>query len=68
MRSTELRLAEQLLEMDVADVARVVVPGDDDERLALEPVEVALGLRVLLLEAEGGQVAGADDDVRARAR
>jgi hypothetical protein len=59
-------VAEQVLEVDVADVARVVVPGDDDERLALDPVEVALGLVVLLLEAERRQVAGAHDDVRAQ--
>ena len=57
-------VAEELLEMDVADVARVVVPRDHDERVALEPVEVALRLDVLLLEAERRQVAGADDDVR----
>ena len=62
-RSTELRVAEQLLEMHVADVARVVVAGDDDERVALDPVEVALRLGVLLLEAERRQIARADDDV-----
>ena len=33
--------AEQLLEMDVADVARVVVAGDDDHGVALDPVEIA---------------------------
>ena len=33
-------LAEEVLEVDVADVPRVVVAGDDDERLALDPVEV----------------------------
>ena len=57
-------LAEQLLEVHVADVARVVVAGDDDERLALDPVEVALRLQVLVLEPEGRQVARADDDLR----
>jgi hypothetical protein len=31
--------------------------------LALELVEIPLRLRVLLLEAEGGEVARADDDV-----
>ena len=56
-------VAEQLLEVDVADVARVVVARDDDERLALDLVEVAPRERVLLLEAEGRQVARADDDV-----
>src|SRR5262249_20173831 len=57
-------LAEQLFEVDVADVARVVVSGDDDDRAARERVEVTLGLRVFLLEPEAGQVTGADDDVR----
>ena len=57
-------LAEELLEVDVADVARVVVPGDDDERLALEPVEVLLRLDVLRLEPERRQVARADDEIR----
>ena len=50
--------------MHVADVARVVVAGNDDEAVALDPVQVVLRERVLLLEAEGRQVAGADDDVR----
>ena len=31
---------EELLEVDVADVAGVVVPGDDDERVAVDPFEV----------------------------
>ena len=56
--------AEQLLEVDVADVARVVVAGDDDHAVALEPVEIRLRLHVLVLEAHRRQVAGADDDVR----
>ena len=56
-------LAEELLEVDVADVAGVVVPRDDDERLAVEPVEVGLRLRVLRLEAVRRQVARADDDL-----
>jgi hypothetical protein len=50
--------------MEVADVAGVVVARDDHERLALDPVEVALGFVVLRPEPEGGQIAGADDDVR----
>ena len=57
-------VAEHLLEVDVADVARVVVARDDHERLALDLVQVGLGLDVLGLEAERGQVAGADDEVR----
>ena len=56
-------VAEQLLEMDVADVPRVVVARDHDHRLALDLVEVAPRLLVLVLEAERGQVAGAHDDV-----
>jgi hypothetical protein len=40
-----------------------VVPGDDHHVLASDPLEVALGLGVLLLEPERRQVAGADDDV-----
>src|SRR5262249_17740677 len=56
--------AEELLEMDVADVSRVVVPGHDNECLATETIQVALGLRVLLLEPERRQVARADHDVR----
>ena len=61
-------LAEQLLEMDVADVPRVVVPGHDDEGLAVDPVEVASRRDVLLLEAERRQIARADDDVGLAAR
>ena len=57
-------VAEELLEVDVADVAGVVVAGDDNDGLALDLVEVVLGEGVLLLEAERRQVAGADDDVR----
>ena len=58
-------VAEHVLEVHVADVARVVVPRDDHDRLALDPVEVRLRHRVLVLEAERGQVARADDDVGA---
>src|SRR5947208_8351930 len=47
---------EQLLEVDVPDVARVVVSGDDHDRLALDPVEERLRLAVLLLEAERRQI------------
>ncbi len=58
-------VAEELLEVHVADVARVVVSRHDDQRLALQAVEVGLRLGELLLEPERGQVAGADDDVGA---
>ncbi len=57
-------VAEELLEVDVADVARVVVARDHDHRLALDLVQVAARLLVLVLEAERRQVARADDDVR----
>jgi len=50
--------------VDVADVAGIVVPGNDNDVLAVEPVEIGLGLGVLLLEAERRQVTGADDDLR----
>src|SRR5207248_11231550 len=45
--------------------ARVVVPRDDDERLARDRVDVLPGERVLVLEAVRGEVARDDDDVRA---
>ena len=57
-------LAEHLLEVDVADVPRVVVPGDDDDRVAVDPVDVLASGEVLVPEAERRQVARADDDVR----
>ena len=57
-------LAEQLFEVDVADVAGVVVSGHDDELLAVEPLEILLRLGVLRLEAVRGEVARADDDFR----
>ena len=50
--------------MDVADVPRVVVPRDDDERVAVDLVEILARELVLVLEAEGRQIARADDDVR----
>ena len=59
-------VAEQLLEVDVADVPRVVVARDHDQRVAVDAVEVLPRQRVLVPEAEGRQVARADDDVRAR--
>src|SRR5215208_6563579 len=56
--------AEKLLEVDVADVARIVVSRDDDDRVAFDLVEVFTGALVLLPEPERGQVSRADDDVR----
>ena len=44
-------LAEELLEVDVADVPGVVVARDDDELVAVEPLEVGLGVGVLRPEA-----------------
>src|SRR5205809_7702103 len=57
-------VAEELLEVHVADVARVVVARNDDDAPAFDPVEVLLRQGVLLLEPERRQVAGADDDLR----
>ena len=57
-------VAEQLLEVDVADVARVVVAGDHDHRLALDAVQVLAREHVLLLEPVRGEVARDHDDVR----
>ncbi len=59
-------VAEQLLEVDVADIPRVMVARDDHDRLALDLVEVLARRLVLLAEAERGQVAAADDDLRAQ--
>jgi hypothetical protein len=57
-------LAEQLLEVDVAHVSRIVVARDDDERVALDPIEILTRALVLLAEAESRQVARAHDHVR----
>ena len=57
-------LAEQLLEVHVADVARVVVAGDHDHPLARDPVEVLARRLVLGAQAFAGQVAGDDHHVR----
>jgi hypothetical protein len=59
-------VAEELLEVDVADVAGIVVPGHDDERIRPDPLQVGLRLGVLLLEAVGREIAGADDDLRSQ--
>jgi hypothetical protein len=56
-------LPEQLLEVDIADIPRVMVARHDHELVALDPVDVLLGQRVLVLEAVRGEVAGDDDDV-----
>ena len=57
-------LSEQLLEMDIADIARIVVAGHDDEVLALDAIEVLAREHVFVLEPERCQVTRADDDVR----
>ena len=57
-------LAEHLLEVHVPDVAGVVVPGDDDERVAVDAVEVLARGQVLVPESERREVARAHDDVR----
>ena len=56
-------LAEEILEVDVAHVARVVVAGDHDHRLALDAVQVLPREHVFVLEAVRGEVAGDHDDV-----
>ncbi len=55
--------ADELLEVHVADVARVVVAGDHDELRALDALEVLLGQQVVLAEAHLGEVAGAEHEV-----
>jgi hypothetical protein len=57
-------VAEEVLEVDVADVPRVVVARDHDHGFALDAVEVLAREAVLLLEAEDREVAGADDRAR----
>ena len=56
-------LSEHLLEVHVPDVARVVVSGNDDECVAVDPVEILPGGQILVSEAEGREVARAHDDV-----
>ena len=55
--------ADQLLEVEVADVARVVVPGNDRQR-RLHAVEVGNGDLVLLPVSLVGEVARAEHQVR----
>ena len=55
--------AERVLEEHVADVARVVVAGDEDDVLACDRRELLLGLRVLVGIAVVGQVAGDDHEI-----
>jgi hypothetical protein len=57
-------LPELLFEVEVAHISGIVVARHDHEPLAQEPLQVLLGLGVLLPIAERSQVAGADDDVR----
>ena len=56
--------AHQLLEVHVADVARVVVAGDHDHPLAGDPRQVVGRLLKLAPQAVAGQVAGDDHHVR----
>ena len=56
-------LSEQLLEVDVADVPRVVVARDDDDGLAVDRVHVFPRRLIFLAEPEGREIAAADDDV-----
>src|SRR5206468_10519303 len=56
--------AEELLEVDVADVPRVVVSGNDHDRITVDAIDVFTGGEVLVPEPEGRQISRADDDVR----
>ena len=56
-------LAEELLEVDVAHVARVVVARDHDHPLAGDAVEIVARELVLAPQALAGQVAGHDHQV-----
>ena len=55
---SDLRLAgaEQRLEVDLADVARIVVPRHDQHAIALDPVEQRACLSVFVAQAHVGQV------------
>ena len=55
--------AECVLEVDVADVARVVVAGHADDLLAASAESSSLSDRILVGVAVVGQVAGHDDEV-----
>jgi hypothetical protein len=56
-------VAEHLLEVHVADVAGVVVPGDDHDRLAIETIHVLARSQIFVAEPEGREVPRAHDDV-----
>src|SRR2546423_11163865 len=58
--------AEGVLEVEIAHVARVVVPRDADDRRARERSELALRDRVLVGVPVVGEVACYDDEVRVR--
>jgi hypothetical protein len=59
-----IALSEHLLEVHVADVPRVVIPGHDDDRVAVDTIEVLPRGQVLVAKAERREVTRADDDVR----
>ena len=59
-------LPEHLLEVNVPDVAGVVIPGNDDDRIAVDAVDVLARSQVLVSEAERRQVPRADDHVGAQ--
>src|SRR5215210_3574140 len=56
-----LALPEETLEVDVADVARVVVAGDNHDVLALDTSDVLCGLFELLPVPRVGEVPGDHD-------
>ena len=57
-------VAEHLLEVHIADVAGVVIARDDDERVAVDAIEVLPRGQVLVPESERREVSRAHDDVR----
>ncbi len=63
-RSTEFRSPNISSKCTYPTLRGVVVPGNDDERVAVDAIEVLARSEVLVPETEGRQVAGAHDDVR----
>src|SRR5215208_2128081 len=61
-----LTLPEEALEVDVADVARVVVARDDHDVLAVDTIDVLCGLFELLPVSRVGEVPGDHDRRRIR--
>ena len=56
-------LSEHLLEVHVPHVPGVVIPRHDDERVAVDPIDVLARHEIFVPEAERRQIAGAHDEV-----